>query len=400
MIASASIFNNKNFKNFYLAQAISSFGDWVSYIAIPLIVYGITKDPISMAVYTALKFIPTILIAPFLTKLTSRFSKKSLLAISDVVRGMIFLGYLFTEDIYFIYLITFITSMFSAIFNPIKFSLIPDIVDKKYMTKSNSYISGVSRLMMLIGPSIGGVIMASFGQYIVIIINSVSYFISLYFILKMDIKDLNTVTANLNKNKIKYMYLLKKIWINKEHLVKFLLITSIINCNFGALNTLFPIVSYKFENSSLIYGHIMSVLGVGLLIGTMITPRLIKNKNFTKVYGIATVLGSIFLALFGASNSYILTLIMVLGISVNNGIQEISSTSFIQNDGGEYCLDFFTISQTISSSLILVSTSVASIMVKYLDLFYTLLIISMLSIILGILVIMIKEKKINNINLS
>lgn len=400
MIDSESIFKNKNFKNFYLAQAISSFGDWVSYVAIPLIVYGITKDPISMAVYTALKFIPNILIAPFLNKLTSRFSKRSLLAISDIVRGIVFLGYLFTDNVYLIYLITFITSIFSAIFNPIKFSLIPDVVDKKYMAKSNSYISGVSRLMMLVGPSIGGVVMSSFGQSIVIIINSVSYFISLYFILKMNIKELSTPTINLDKNKIKYINLLKKLWINKKHLVKFLLITSIINCSFGALNTLFPIVSYKFENSSEIYGYIMSVLGVGLLIGTMITPKLIKNKNFAKVYGIATVLGSIFLALFGASNSYILTLLMVLGISINNGVQEISSTSFIQNDGGEYCLEFFTISQTISSSLILVSTSVASIMVKYLDLFYTLLILSMLSLILGFLVIMIKEKKVNNVNIN
>lgn len=394
------IFKNKNFKNFYLSQAISSFGDWVSYVAIPLIVYGITKDPISMAIYTAIKFIPNVIVAPFIGKLTTRFGKLNLLVISDIVRGVVFLGYLFTKDIHIIYLITFITSIFNSIFNPIKFSIIPEVVNSEDITKSNSYISGISRLMMLIGPSIGGILMASFGQSVVIILNSVSYFISLYFILRIDTKTIKSILNNFKKDKIKYIDLLKILWEKKNHLVKFLLLTSIINCSFGALNTLFPIVSYKFENSSTIYGYIMSGLGVGLLIGTIITPNLIKNKNFTKTYGLATVLGAAFLALFGASNNQILTIFMILGIGISNGIQEISCTSFIQNEGGEYCLDFFTIAQTISSSLILVSSSAASIMVKYLNLVPTFMVLSVSALVFGGIVFVVKDKELNKINVN
>lgn len=381
---------NPIFRRFYIAQAVSSFGDWVSYVVVPLIVYNITKDPVSVAIFTMCKFIPNIIVAPYLGKLRKRYKSIKLMAFSDFIRGIAFLGYLFTDNTVVIYFITFVISTFSAVFNPIKFSIIPKMVSNDEITDANACIAGVSKLMMLIGPSIGGILMPLLGQELIIIINSMSFFVSLYFILRISCPE-DVGDINIKDNKIfninEYVKNLSHIWNKRNSVVKFVLLSSIVNCTFGALNTLFPIVSSNFEMSSVMYGYIMSTLGLGLFLGTMVAPKLLNEKNCIQIYSYVTILGAIFLSIFGLSFNYVLTLIMVLGFSIGNGIQEISSVTYIQTIGEEDSLEIFTVSQTASSSLILITTGLSAVFAKFLGTTPTIIILSILTLISGILIL-------------
>ena len=390
-----NMIKNPIFRRFYIAQAVSSFGDWVSYVVIPLIVYNITKDPVSVAIFTMCKFIPNIIVAPYLSKLRKKYKSIKLMAFSDLIRGIAFLVYLFTDNTVVIYFITFSISTFSAIFNPIKFSIIPKMVLNDEITDANACIAGVSKLMMLIGPSIGGILMSLFGQNLIIIINSISFFVSLYFVLKIscqeDIEDINDNKSNIND----YIKSLLCIWNKRNSIVKFVLLSAVVNCTFGALNTLFPIVSSNFEMSSVMYGYIMSMLGLGLFLGTMIALKLLNGENCIQIYSYVTILGAIFLSIFGLSYNYVLTLIMVLGFSIGNGIQEISFVTYIQTIGEEDSLEMFTVSQTASSCLILITTGLSAILAKFLGTALTITMLSILTFISGILILFY-----NNQNLS
>jgi MFS family permease len=363
---SIDFLRNKNFLRFYLAQAVSALGDWVSYIAIPLFVYNITKDPISIAILMFCKFIPNIIISPYIGKLINKFNSFKLMGLADFMRGVAFLGYLFTDNTFIIYSITLIIYTFSAIFNPIKFNVIPEIVTQDKLTQANAHIGGISKLMMLIGPSIGGILFSLFGKEVIIILNSLSFFISLYFILRIRIFKENTNRFLLSDDSVNKSYLksiLKMRRKNSKGFV-FIFLSSVVNCTFGALNTLFPMVSANFKNSSALYGYIISILGLGLFIGTFITPYLLKNKKYLDIYSYSTIFAAIFLFIFGNATNSILILVMVLGFSIGNGVQEISEVTYIQDICKEDSIELFALSQALTSILVLISTSFAAILAK------------------------------------
>lgn len=314
------VLENKTFKNFYNAQLITSLGDWLSYVAIPMYIYSITQNPISLAIFNICKFLPNIIITPYIGKIKRRYNSIQMMAFSDFVRGIFFLGYLLTDNAIVIYFITFVISLFTAIFNPVKYSVISEIVEEKEIEKANSKIAAITKMMMLIGPSIGGIIMGVFGKGILIIINSLSFFISLYLILKMSNKKFNEENIIQSNKSLPYLKKLKYLYENRKNVLMLTILFAIVNCLFGALNTLFPIIADKFENSTTIYGYIISILGLGLLIGVKLTDKLIKKYKYITLYSYATIISSLFLFIFGISNNYFCVLLMVLGFSIGNGI--------------------------------------------------------------------------------
>lgn len=391
---------NKVFKNFFYSQVTSAFGDWISYVAIPIYIYNITRNPISVAILNICKFLPNIIVTPYIGKLKNKYSSIKIMVFCDLVRGVFFLGYLLTDNTIVIYTITFVVSMFSALFNPIKYSIISKIVEEKEIEKANSQISAATKIMMLIGPAIGGIIMGALGKEVLIIINSLSFFLSLFFILKISSEKLNEKEIITSEKKISYLKKMESLWISKAQVLKFTILFAFVNCLFGALNTLFPIVANKFENSTTIYGYIISILGLGLLIGVTVTNKLIKKLEYISLYSYATIISSIFLFIFGISENYICALVMVLCFSIGNGIQEIASITYIQIEGEEESVELFAISQSTTSTLVLISTSVSAIVTKVLGIDYVITILSILIFILGSFMFIyygkMKGKKIKN----
>lgn len=268
------------------------------------------------------------------------------------------------------------------------------MVHESDLNNANSKVASISKLMMLIGPSLGGMIMSIMGKNLVIIINSMSFIISLYFILKIRNIDnnYNEIDDIKKSKKVNFNKALITLFSKNKVAVRFVICTAIVNCLFGALNTLFPIISSRYVDNSSVYGYIMTSLGVGLLLGTTLAPKLITRIPLALVYSLATIWGAVLLFFFGVSSHVFVSLILVLGFSLGNGIQEVSSIGFIQTIGKDSTLELFALSQTMTSSLVLISTSVVAITTKLFGINETIVGLSMLICLLGI-VMLIRNSK-------
>ena len=104
---------------------------------------------------------------------------------------------------------------------------------------------------------------------------------------------------------------LTSLWSRK--LLFFILLSiPIANLGFGgALNTLFPVVAKDVFSGEMAYGYIMSCLGGGLFLGTMIGPLLLKKVPAVLLYSLATVVAAVNVFLFGGSHVLVFSLIVI-----------------------------------------------------------------------------------------
>lgn len=80
------------------------------------------------------------------------------------------------DSLFFIYLITALTSATQAFENPAKQSLIPNIVPREHLTNALSLNTLVWHISTIIGPAVAGVMVASFDIGLVYAVNALSFF--------------------------------------------------------------------------------------------------------------------------------------------------------------------------------------------------------------------------------
>src|SRR5713226_3313485 len=68
---------------------VSSVGDWIFRLAVPLFVFEATRSPVSMAVAYALTFLPFLVVMPFGGLIADRFDRRRVLIVGDLLSAVV-----------------------------------------------------------------------------------------------------------------------------------------------------------------------------------------------------------------------------------------------------------------------------------------------------------------------
>ena len=165
----AALFSDRNFRLFWLGEAISLIGDQFQLIALPWLVLQLTGDSVAMATVLALAGIPRAVFALVGGALTDRFSPRAVMLISNLVRMslvaimavLILIGML---PLWAIYIFALAFGLADAFFYPAQNAIVPQLVGKDQLQLGNSIIQGTMQLSLFGGPVLAGLIIASFSD--------------------------------------------------------------------------------------------------------------------------------------------------------------------------------------------------------------------------------------------
>lgn len=155
---SLEIFRNRNFLLLWMGQAISNFGDWMIFPALITLIYRISGSGFAVGTLMIFKILPALLFGSFIGVLVDRLDRKWTMFFCDTLRGFLIILLPFTQNLFQIYMITFLMETFSLFFMPAKDASIPNIVDKEHIVTANSLSYTTSQLTMIIGLSFGSTI--------------------------------------------------------------------------------------------------------------------------------------------------------------------------------------------------------------------------------------------------
>ncbi len=176
---------NHNFRNLWSASVISLIGDWFNLVAAATLIATLTESGAAVSLLFLVRFVPLFLFSPIGGVLADRFSRKRLMVISDLMRAITVLGFLLVrspEDIWILYTLTIAQFAFSAVFNPARSAVLPNIVGPGELVTANALDSLTWSSMLAIGALLGGVVASIFGFQVAITVDALTFCVSALFI--------------------------------------------------------------------------------------------------------------------------------------------------------------------------------------------------------------------------
>src|SRR4026209_2198251 len=172
---------NRSFRQLWLGQVVSQMGDWFDTIALYTLILQLTGSGRDVGLLLVARFIPSFFFGPISGVIADRVSRQRIMIISDILRAVVVLGFLFVrraDQLWIIYVLTVLQLGLSTFFEPAKTAVIPSIVSDRELLAANAISSVTWSAMLTLGAAIGGVVTSSFGTDAAFILDAWSYILS------------------------------------------------------------------------------------------------------------------------------------------------------------------------------------------------------------------------------
>ncbi len=292
------LFHYKSYFLVLVSNTISRFGDSVNMIAYSWMVYSLTGSKILLGTIFAVNAIPGIIFSPFSGVLVDYFSKKKVIILGDIGRGLvasITAVLFFTNQLepWHLFVFTFICSTIETFVSPAKTSLVPLILPEKLHLSASSFSTSTASFAQLIGIGSAGFLIGTIGIAGAILVDGLTFFTSCILIsfLKLEEKKEEGIKLNVKS----YFSNLKEgfTFIKKEILLIIsILLFAITNFCLTPVNVLLPAyVKDVLSEGAEAYGFLNLGFPIGMIIGGVIFAQI--GSKFKKSYSV--VFGLVFI---------------------------------------------------------------------------------------------------------
>ncbi|CAN5842528.1 MFS transporter [soil metagenome] len=336
--------NNHAFRQLWLGQVVSQMGDWFNTIAIYTIILNLTGSGRDVGLLLVARFLPSFVFGPLSGVLADRFSRRSIMIVSDLLRAVVVLGFLLVrraDQLWIIYVLTVLQLAFSTFFEPAKTAAIPSIVSDRELVAANAISSVTWSAMLTLGAAIGGLITGWLGTDVAFVLDSLTYLLSAALIAsvrlpkrpkrekgKLTIGRALGVTETIegaryvkHRPRVLALLLVKPAWGLGGGILTLLAV-------FG--ERIFPVG----KSAATGIGVLFAARGIGTAVGPIVARRVAGEgkKRMLTAIGISFLIGGLGYIAFGSTRSFTVALI-VLGIAHTGGsILWVFSTVMLQRD--------------------------------------------------------------------
>jgi MFS family permease len=172
-----SLLRNARFLRLWIGQGTSFVGDAVSMVALVVLVVQITGSASAVGGALVARLLPTIA-SPLAGVLADRVDRRIVLVASDLARAVLVLGLVFARDLATIYVLVFLMGLARTVFNPTVRAAFPSVVGGGDLTRANALIGGTFSASIMLGPALGGLLVASIGVDAAFLADAVTYLVS------------------------------------------------------------------------------------------------------------------------------------------------------------------------------------------------------------------------------
>lgn len=267
---------------FILGKGVSVFGSSIYSFAISLYILSVTGSPLSFATNLLLSVLPIVFFSPIAGVISDRFHKKHLIIAMDLLCGVTFICLFLLPHLSLttIYLTSLLLTTCSTLFGIAIESAKPNLVSASKLIALNATGKMIDSLSTILGPILGGMAYAWIDIRSFILINAVSFILSVitecFFVFQNDEKTVaSSAWFSDLKEGIYYFY-------HSAELVKFAGVFMFINFFLGfSIQVPMPfLVNEVFKLPASAYGVISSAFPIGLIIGASFIEKLMKRFHY------------------------------------------------------------------------------------------------------------------------
>lgn len=174
----------RDFALLWTGFSVSLLGDGIYYVALPVQVYALSNVTTALSLVGVAWTLPLVLFLLFGGLISDRFDRRRVLIAADLIRVAAIgaIGVLSVAGVLELWHMIILVAFYgigNALFNPAFGAIVPDIVPKEQLTEANALHQFVKPFMLrLIGPGLGGLIVAFMGAGGAFLINAATFGVS------------------------------------------------------------------------------------------------------------------------------------------------------------------------------------------------------------------------------
>jgi MFS family permease len=311
-------FRHRNYRLFYAGQSVSLIGTWMQTIAQAWLVLELTDSEVALGIVTMLQFLPIMLLVLFAGVIADRVNKRNFLFATQALAmlqatALALLVVTDSVELWQVYILALVLGISNAFDLPTRQSFVVEIVGRDDLVNAVSLNSGMFNGARLIGPAIGGFIIAAAGVETVFALNAVSYLFILGSLAMIRVSELNTAETRPRENPL--IELREGIGYALRTPATLLVIILVAFVGMFGYNftVMMPLITrFVLHEGSIALGFLTAAVGLGAVIATFFLAGRRAATRYQLFFG-ATAFTLILAAVAMSENLY-LSMLLLMGL--------------------------------------------------------------------------------------
>ena len=325
--------DNPEFRKLWLAQVVSSAGDWFNRMAVLALIGELGGPSIGQglgalfAVEFTLRLLPTALFSPVAGPIADRLSRRGVMIVTDLLRAGIVLGFLLVDEAHelpLLYGLLFAQMSVGIFFDAARSASVPNTIPPESFHDAYTLSAATWSMMLAFGAALGGILLSIVGLTGVFLLDAATYLVSAALVVWLNLPPIQAPEESMTW---KDVVLVRDLRRAVRHLrERGALHFTLAKCCWGACGGFIVMLSvagkvrfaHLFGEEAAAAGLATSLLymarGVGTGVGPIISRRIFGQGDQGLMRQIFTgyIVGAVGYALFAPLESLPLALLMIV----------------------------------------------------------------------------------------
>jgi MFS family permease len=336
----ASVRKHRNYRLYFCGQAVSFTGYWMQQIAAAWLVLSLTHSPVAIGALALAQLLPTTVLGLFVGTVIDRFDVRRTAIVTETLSMLIAVA-LATLTlagvvvVWEVYVLAVAAGIVAAVDGPARHALVFQMVGPDDLPNAVALSSSLGTIARILGPAIGGAVVAFAGPGVAFGVNAASYLAIIACLLALDVsrllpgaRDAGATVLGGAADSLRFLCSSPRAG------VAFAAVFALSTFSFN-FNVLLPLVADQtLHSGAQVFGLIAAVFGAGALCGAMINATL-GRASLRLLLGGAAGFG-LFEILLAPQHSLPMVCVLLFAIGVTYTLWGTNALSTIQLEAPEH----------------------------------------------------------------
>ena len=325
---------HRNYRLFFAGQTVSLIGTWITRVATSWLVYRLTGSVLLLGVVGFCSQIPTLILTPFSGVLVDRWNRHRILVVTQVLSmvqsfALAILAFADVITVRDILLLQLAQGIINAFDTPARQAFVVEMVtDRNDLPNAIALNSSMVNASRVIGPSIGGIIIAAVGEAWCYLLDGVSYVGVIASLLAMRVapRALPVTSSILEELRTGFRYVTGFPPVRSA-----LLLLALVSTMGMPYSVLMPAVARStLGGDSYTLGFLMTASGLGALGGALYLASRRTVIGLGRVIATAACVFGVGLVMFGLSRNTAMSLLVLVVVGGGMMVTMASTNTILQ----------------------------------------------------------------------
>ena len=331
------VLSNGPLARLLVGEFVSSTGDWLYLVALLVIIWRISNDPLVLGIVGAARVLPYVVLSIPAGIVADRFDRRAILLTTDIIRGLLMLviaGVVVANGpVIVVVVLAVVATCFATFFSPAIGAYLPALVrDESELGPANSAWSSLDNLAFFIGPALGALLLGLGSLPLAFVLNALTFgFVAVMLFGLPPGQPGRSAAVAQQSEKSEAVVEAAPRPSYRRPLVGLAVLNVATGFVFGGLGVLTVVLALDtFHVGDAGTGLLNSAIGVGGVVGALVAGVLVLSRRLAPPLVIGALLLAGGLVVLGGVGSFAIALVAMAVASAGSLLLEIVSTTLLQ----------------------------------------------------------------------